>query len=150
MKGKLVRDRIPEIIEKNDKRKPRTKKLSRREFERELRKKLVEEASEASKATHLSLPEELADIEEIIDALCKIYKLKRSTITKIKNIKRAKRGSFKKKDFFDHLTWHLSTHTRIKMSPRPGYLCSYFSAWSSAWAGQCHGTSTTPGCWSLP
>ncbi|HXK31599.1 MAG TPA: nucleoside triphosphate pyrophosphohydrolase [Candidatus Paceibacterota bacterium] len=99
MKGKLVRDRIPEIIEKNDKRKPRTKKLSRREFERELRKKLVEEASEASKATHLSLPEELADIEEIIDALCKIYKLKRSTITKIKNIKRAKRGSFKKRIF---------------------------------------------------
>src|SRR3990167_313908 len=99
MKGKLVRDRIPEIIEQNDKRKPRTKTLSPREFGRELRKKLVEEASEASKATRLSLPGELADIEEIIDALCKIYKLKRSTIRKIQNIKRAKRGGFKNRVF---------------------------------------------------
>ena len=99
MKGKLVRDKIPEIIEQNDKRKPRIKTLSPREFGRELRKKLVEEASEASKATRLSLPGELADIEEIIDALCKIYKLKRSTITKIQNIKRAKRGGFKNRVF---------------------------------------------------
>ena len=99
MKGKLVRDRIPEIIEKNDKRKPRTKTLSLREFERELRKKLVEEAAEAAKARRSDLAEELADIEEIIDTLCKIYTLKRSTITKVQKIKRVKRGGFKDRIF---------------------------------------------------
>ncbi len=99
MKGKLVRDKIPEIIEKNDKQKPRTRKLSAREFDRELRKKLVEEASEASKATRLKLPEELADIEEIVDTLCRMYNISRSKILGIQKAKRTKRGGFKKRIF---------------------------------------------------
>lgn len=99
MKGKLVRDKIPEIIEKNDKRKPRTRILALKEFELELRKKLIEEASEASKARRSSLAEELADIEEIIDALCKLHNFTRSSITKIQQTKRVKRGAFKKRIF---------------------------------------------------
>ena len=94
-----MRDRIPEIIEKNDKRKPRTKMLAPRAFERELRKKLVEEAFEASKANNKNLAEELADIQEIVDTLCRVYSLKRSTIMKIQNAKRAKRGGFTKRYF---------------------------------------------------
>lgn len=80
MKGKLVRDKIPDIIEKNDRKKSRINTLSKREFVKELRKKLVEEAIEASKASKASLAEELADIEEVIDALYRAYKIKRASV----------------------------------------------------------------------
>ena len=100
MKGKLVRDRIPDIIEANDNRKPRTKKLSPKAFKFELRKKLLEEASEAVRAkTPKVLAEELADVEEVVNALCKVYNIKRSTVTKIQKSKRAKRGGFAKRVF---------------------------------------------------
>lgn len=99
MKGKLVRDKIPQIIEQNDHYVPRTKTLSKKEFERELRKKLVEEASEAAKATGTTLAEELADVEEIVDTLCVLYGVKRSSVARIQKAKRAKRGGFTKRIF---------------------------------------------------
>jgi predicted house-cleaning noncanonical NTP pyrophosphatase (MazG superfamily) len=99
MKGKLVRDKIPQIIEKNDKRKPRTKILSLKAFERELRKKLVEEATEAAKSNTKNLAGELADVEEIVDALCAVYNLNRSEVSRIQKQKKTARGGFKKRIF---------------------------------------------------
>lgn len=99
MKGKLVRDKIPQIIERNDRYRPRTRTLAHKEFERELRKKLVEEALEASKAPKSKLTEELADIEEVIDTLCRLYAIKRSAVSKVQKQKCAKRGGFSKKVF---------------------------------------------------
>lgn len=99
MKGKLVRDKIPEIIKAHDKRIPRTRRLSLAEFKHELRKKLIEEATEAAKAGSKTLAEELADIAEIVDAISKVYNIKRSAITRLQKSKRAKRGAFNKRIF---------------------------------------------------
>jgi len=99
MSGKLVRDKIPQIIEKNEGKRPRTKVLSSKAFKQALRNKLLEEASEAAWASGKALAEELADLEEVIDALCTAHKLKRTSIVKIKNAKRVARGGFTKKIF---------------------------------------------------
>lgn len=65
-KGKLVRDRIPQIIETNEGRKPRTRTLDSAEFGRALLDKLVEEAQEVREATDgPDRLKELADLSEV-------------------------------------------------------------------------------------
>src|SRR5262245_38068977 len=99
MRGKLVRDKIPQIIEKNDTKKPRTKKLSPKAFERELRRKLLEEATEAVRARGTKLAEELADLEEVVDALRKVSRISRTQIVRVRRQKRSARGGFDKRIF---------------------------------------------------
>lgn len=60
--NKLVRDKIPEIIEKENRR-PITKILSKEEYISELNKKLQEEFKEYLEDNNV---EELADIVEVI------------------------------------------------------------------------------------
>ena len=65
--NKLVRDNIPKIIE-NDGKKYKSRILNDEEYEVELRKKLIEEATELSEAkTEEEKIYELADIYEIIE-----------------------------------------------------------------------------------
>jgi predicted house-cleaning noncanonical NTP pyrophosphatase (MazG superfamily) len=96
---KLVRDRIPEIILKNDGRKAPMRILRRdKEFLGYLLKKLVEEAVELQKSTARgNLEEELADVFEIIDAILKVEKKTRGDIVKIQRHKRKARGGFKRR-----------------------------------------------------
>ena len=65
---KLVRDRIPEIIQ-SEGRRPVTRVLDEASYRQALLAKLVEEAQEASQATGADLPGELADVLEVLRAL---------------------------------------------------------------------------------
>ncbi len=98
MRGKLVRDRIPEIILKNDGMKPRTRILKQKEYRSELLKKLQEEVSEVLAAKKpKEILEELADVEEVVDALLVSAKLTRKEVSTIQKEKRKKRGGFLKR-----------------------------------------------------
>lgn len=96
---KLVRDRIPEIIEKKEGKKANIQIAENDdEFLNFLLKKLVEEAMETQKSpAHNNTEEELADVLEIIESICQ---LKRWDLKNIKNIqaqKREKNGGFEKR-----------------------------------------------------
>lgn len=97
--NKLIRDRIPEIIAANNQT-AETRVLNKKEFIKELRKKILEEAKELNEGSgHDNLIEELVDIQEIIDAILEEKKVKFLEFRKIQTEKRQKRGGFKKKLF---------------------------------------------------
>ncbi|WP_299091483.1 nucleoside triphosphate pyrophosphohydrolase [uncultured Metabacillus sp.] len=95
--NKLVRDKIPEIIEKTGK-KYKTKILSNEEYIKELHAKGFEELKEYVEAKDKeSSLEELADVLEIIHALAEFHG---SSINEIEEIRRNKadaRGGFREK-----------------------------------------------------
>jgi len=98
MKGKLVRDRIPEIIFKNDGVEPRIRILKQKEYRQELLKKLQEEVTEVLAAKKpMDITEEIADVEEVIDALLAASKLTRKDVTAAQKEKHKKRGGFMKR-----------------------------------------------------
>lgn len=98
MQGKLVRDRIPEIIFKNDGTQPRMRVLKQKEYRDELLKKLQEEVFEVRAAKKpKEMLEELADVEEVIDALLASAKLTRKEVSAVQKDKRKKRGGFSKR-----------------------------------------------------
>lgn len=93
---KLIRDKIlPNMIKNGQE--PEWKKLNDQEFIQELKNKILEEVEEIPLEDGDSLPEKIADIEEIISALLKTIKIKRSEINKIRKIKNKERGGFKKR-----------------------------------------------------
>lgn len=95
---KLVRDNIPEIIEKERGQKPKTRTLEGEEFQKYLLKKMVEEATELRNAKDKEhLAEELADLLAVIDELLKVNDLTLEEIRKIQTQKAEKRGGFKKR-----------------------------------------------------
>ncbi len=90
---KLVRDRIPEIIEK-DGRTCKTIVLSDEECLEYLNKKLLEETNEYLESKQV---EELADLEEVLRAILKLRGVNYEDFEKIRNDKVEKRGAFDKK-----------------------------------------------------
>ncbi len=88
--GKLVRDKIPEIIRKNGK-VAFTHKASEKEYSEMLNKKLKEETNEFIADEN---KEELADILEVIDAICHLKNIDKKELEKIKLKKRRERGGF--------------------------------------------------------
>jgi predicted house-cleaning noncanonical NTP pyrophosphatase (MazG superfamily) len=95
---KLIRDRIPEKIKASGD-DYKTKVLNKLEFEKELKKKLVEESKELKKAPREDLINELADVLELIKSIAMHYKIQFSKVEKFQEEKRKKRGGFKKKLF---------------------------------------------------
>lgn len=95
---KLIRDRIPEKIEESEG-EYETRVLGEVEFERELKKKLVEESNELAKAPKEELINELADVLELTKSIASHYKIPFSKVEKFQEEKRKKRGGFKKKLF---------------------------------------------------
>ena len=92
--NKLVRDRIPEIMERKwDK--GEFYIASDVEYWESLKKKLLEEANEVIEETNI--PEELADLLEVIHAICKARWITLEEIEKIRQEKREKRGGFEEK-----------------------------------------------------
>lgn len=79
-----------------------TRILGKAEFEKELKKKLVEEAKELAKAPKEELLNELADVLELTKSIASHHKISFSKIEKFQEEKRKKRGGFKKKLF---LVW---------------------------------------------
>jgi len=95
---KLVRDNIPEIIEKDRGKKPETRTLEGAEFQKYLLKKIVEEATELRNAKDREhMAEEMADMFAIIDELLATNDLKLEDIRKIQTQKAEKRGGFGKR-----------------------------------------------------
>ena len=91
--NKLVRDKIPTIIE-NDGRKVNIKKLTNEEYKKELNKKLQEEIKEYFEDNNV---EELADIVEVIYGIVKSMGLSIEDFEKIRLEKVEKRGAFDNK-----------------------------------------------------
>ncbi|MBN1668141.1 MAG: nucleoside triphosphate pyrophosphohydrolase [Anaerolineales bacterium] len=94
--NKLVRDRIPEIIESAGKQ-YETEVMSEDEYVLALRQKLVEEALEAQKADLESIAIEIADLYEVIDALLAIHGLNNEEIIALQAKRRTERGAFGKR-----------------------------------------------------
>lgn len=98
---KLIRDNIPTIIQDHGLA-PNTQILSDDEaYLSALHEKLLEEAAEFIEASHMAndahIQEELADILEVIDALCTLKGYDKAKIEQIKQKKRLKKGGFDKR-----------------------------------------------------
>lgn len=94
--NKLIRDRIPEIIQ-SDGKEFETEILSELEFHKALRQKLIEEAQEAAEADSNELSKEIADLYEVIDAIINAYGLDQNAILKLQNQRRQERGGFERR-----------------------------------------------------
>ncbi len=92
---KLIRDKIPEIIEKDGKIAV-TSILSDEEYMEALDKKLMEEIKEYQESKDI---EELADILEVIYAIAKAKNRSICELEDIRRNKADKRGSFDRKVF---------------------------------------------------
>ena len=92
---KLVRDKIPEIIEKSGK-KPHIEILSDEDCEIFLERKLDEEVKEYHESKDA---EELADVLEVLIALAKSKGLSFEDLIALQRDKAEKKGAFTKKIF---------------------------------------------------
>ncbi len=88
--NKLVRDRIPEIIEETGT-KAITHIASEEEYVEKLKEKLSEEVNEYLEDSN---PEELADILEVIYALSLVHGINIKNLEEIREKKAKKRGGF--------------------------------------------------------
>ena len=95
--NKLVRDKIPEIIKKENRR-PITRLLKNEEYINELNKKLQEEVKEYLEDNNV---EELADIVEVIYGILNSMDVSIKEFEKIRINKQEKRGAFEKKIYLE-------------------------------------------------
>jgi len=98
--GKLVRDRIPELIEA-DGGHPVTRVLDAAGYRRALVNKLVEEAGEAQDASADELPAELADVLEVLRALADDLGMTWEDLARVADRKRGQRGGFARRLFLE-------------------------------------------------
>jgi predicted house-cleaning noncanonical NTP pyrophosphatase (MazG superfamily) len=94
--NKLVRDFIPEIIRQSGNQ-CEVAIMSEAEFSQALREKLLEEAQEVTGASPQDLVSELADLQEVIDALLAVYGISREEVLTEQRRKRTERGGFKQR-----------------------------------------------------
>lgn len=95
--NKLVRDKIPEIIESNNEI-CNIRVLEDEEYLFELNKKLQEEMKEYLDSGDI---EELADLEEVLRAILDVKGCSYSKFEEVRIDKVNKRGAFKKKIFLE-------------------------------------------------
>ena len=95
--NKLVRDKIPEYI-KSKGGAPITHIAEDKEYWQKLKEKLTEEINEFLEAENI---EEMADILEVIDAICDYKKFDKDKLQKTKNKKAEERGKFRDKIILD-------------------------------------------------
>lgn len=95
--NKLVRDKIPEVIQASGGH-PVTRILDDREFYRELLSKLKEEVNEFLESEE---PEEIADIYEVLDAIICFRGVRAEEIRTLQNQKRLDRGGFNQRIFLN-------------------------------------------------
>ena len=92
--NKLVRDKIPENINKLDGRRANYKVLNDDEYIQELDKKLFEEAHEFIEEHSI---EELADLMEVISSIVRDQNISMEEVEKARINKRNKKGGFQNK-----------------------------------------------------
>lgn len=94
--NKLVRDRIPEIIQAAGQ-ECAIETMEAEEFHQALRAKLVEEAQEASAAISTELVAELADLCEVMDTLMAVYRIDREAVLAEQKRRQIERGGFSRR-----------------------------------------------------
>lgn len=97
--NKLVRDKIPTIIEADNK-KSITRILDKEEYKCELDKKLQEEVKEYLEDDNI---EELADIVEVIYGILDAKGVSIKEFENVRNQKVEKRGAFREKIFLERV-----------------------------------------------
>lgn len=95
---KLVRDKIPEIIESKDEL-YEAKKLKNKEYRKQLRKKLVEEAMELVSAPKKELLKELSDVLQLVKSITEFEKVSLKKVESLRKKREKERGAFKKRIF---------------------------------------------------
>jgi predicted house-cleaning noncanonical NTP pyrophosphatase (MazG superfamily) len=104
--NKLVRDRIPEII-KSEGHHPVTRVLDDASYQVALLAKLLEEAQEANDAAAAAdLPNELADVLEVLRALAATAGMSWTELLSFAAEKRSRRGGFEKRIFLESVDQH--------------------------------------------
>lgn len=98
--GKLVRDRIPEIIMAEGRR-PTTKTLADAEYSAALLEKLTEEVEELRTTSLDGRLEEAADVHEVLLALLALSGLTQGDLLAAAAAKRARRGGFEGRIWLD-------------------------------------------------
>lgn len=94
--NKLVRDKIPEIIEA-DGEKPDVEVLDPEKKKKELFNKLKEEVNEVTEAQNeAGLKKEIGDVLEVLEEIIKCYGLDEGEIREIQKKRREERGGFSK------------------------------------------------------
>jgi predicted house-cleaning noncanonical NTP pyrophosphatase (MazG superfamily) len=101
MYNKLIRDRVPEIIEA-DGHHPVTRVLSGQDYRAALLAKLVEEAREAQDASPDELPGELADVWEVLQALLCMLPMTWQELETVAAAKRDTAGGFNRRLFLEY------------------------------------------------
>ncbi|WRH68176.1 MAG: nucleoside triphosphate pyrophosphohydrolase [Planktothrix sp. GU0601_MAG3] len=103
--NKLVRDRIPELIQRSGFQYDIIT-LSETEYRQALKDKLLEEAQEVAQSSPGELVQELADLLEVIAALMEAHGIADEHILLERDHKRAEKGGFEHKI---KLLWTKST-----------------------------------------
>ena len=99
--NKLVRDKIPEIIARDNGKTCVTRIMEDDEYLKSLNTKMQEELKEYLESGDV---EELADLEEILRAILDIKKVSYNEFEKIRMAKVNRRGAFKKKIFLESVS----------------------------------------------
>lgn len=102
--GKLVRDKIPEVIKRNSKDKKitiKTYKVKGLEFIKFLKLKLEEEIDEFFDNPSV---EEMADIFEVLFHLAEVFNIDLNEVEKKRKEKLEERGGFKEKIVLDYIS----------------------------------------------
>jgi predicted house-cleaning noncanonical NTP pyrophosphatase (MazG superfamily) len=92
-KGKLVRDKVPQIIRaRGDE--PIVRVADAAEYRQLLLAKLAEETDEVLAANDTDMPEELADVLEVVLALAMDLGLDAAQLEEVRKVKASERGAF--------------------------------------------------------
>ena len=99
---KLIRDRIPEII-RNDGKESATHIAEDEEYFQKLQEKLEEEVNEFLSSDENHKIEEIADILEVLYAICDVKGISQEEIEKIRFQKAQERGGFQKRIILEEI-----------------------------------------------
>jgi len=104
--GKLVRDKIPEII-RDDGGVPNIRLMNEEEYRKELLYKLIEEAEECQQAgfdpVDSELVNQLVDVSDILNAIFEEFGITPEYLKEVKDKKYKEQGGFTKKIFLESI-----------------------------------------------
>lgn len=104
LQNKLWRDKVVTAIQSQGS-VLEMRRLDDHEFDEKLRLKLLEECEEVQAAhTQQELIEELADVYEVIDALCALHGTQSAEVREAQRLKRLEKGGFDKRLFVSKAT----------------------------------------------